>query len=104
MTQSASPIPTIRFAWSPPAGRVKAAYRAEVREYLADGDRYVCQLAELVAVERSGSSEDVSDEALRGLVGKCVRVPREALSGMTLPLKMATLTGSLAHPYFFSAE
>jgi len=94
----------LHFAWSPPSGRVKAAYRAEVIEYQTEGDRYVCRLAELVAVDRSGPSEEVSDEMLRGLIGKRVRVPGEALSGMVLPLKMATLTGGLARAYFYDAE
>ena len=115
----------LHFAWSPPSGRVKAAYRAEVIEYQAEGDRYVCRLVELVAVERSsvrvpqggfardadsehspasGLGEEVSEETLRGLIGKYVRVPGEALNGMVLPLKMATLTGGLARAYFYDAE
>lgn len=91
---------TLSFAWSTPAGRVRAAYRAEVVEYLPSGDRYVCRLTTLLAVER-GDGGDIDDATLRGLTGKCVRVPREALDGMTLPLKRATLTGGLARPYFF---
>lgn len=89
----------LRFVWSPPSGRVKATYRAEVMVFQAKGDRYLCRLAELIAVERSG--DEPGDETLRGLIGKYVRVPREALDGIALPLKMATLTGALARPYFF---
>ena len=91
----------IHFAWSPPSGRVKAAYRVDVLEYQAKGDRYICRLVELASVERSGSGDEVNDERLRGLLGKCVRVPGEGLNGMVLPLKMATLDGTLSRPYFF---
>ena len=82
---------------------MRATFRAEVIQYEVDGDRYVCRLMELVAVERSGSSQAVSDERLRNLVGKYVRVPGEALNGAVLPLKMSTLSGGLARPYFFDA-
>ena len=125
MTIAPSEFVNLHFAWSPPSGRVKAAYRAEVIEYQAEGDRYVCRLVELIAIERGGArvpqggftrdaglehvqksrpGEEVSDDILRGLIGKRVRVPGEALSGMVLPLKMATLTGGLARPYFYDAE
>jgi hypothetical protein len=89
------------FAWSTPAGRVKATYRAEVVSHAASADRYVCRLADLVAVERDAANHAVSDDVLRNLIGKCVRVPREALNGRTLPLKPATLSGGLSRPYFF---
>ncbi|HLF28627.1 MAG TPA: hypothetical protein VJG32_20025 [Anaerolineae bacterium] len=94
----------LHFAWSPPSGQVQATYRAEMLAYQAVGDRYVCRLVELLVVERTGSSAEVSDETLRGLIGKCVRAPAEALDGIVLPLKLATLTGGLARPYFFNAE
>jgi len=50
----------------------------------------VCRLVELISVERSQPDEVVSDDALRSLIGKCVRAPREALNGSVL-----------ARPYFF---
>jgi hypothetical protein len=95
----ASSDAVLHFAWSSSSGRVKAAYRAEVLNDQSDDDRFVCRLSELLAVERAGDTP--GDEALRGLIGKHVRVPREALDGTTLPLKMATLTGGLSRPYFF---
>jgi hypothetical protein len=64
----------------------------------------VCRLVELLLVDRSQPDEIVSDDALRGLIGKCVRVPREALNGSILALKIATLTGGLARPYFFDEQ
>jgi len=94
----------LQFAWSPPSGRVRATYRVDVLDYLPEGDRYVCRLVELIGIARTGSSGGVSDETLRGLLGKCVRVPREALNGITLHLKTATLDGSLRRPYFFSYQ
>lgn len=74
-------------------------YQAEVLDYKPDGDRFVCRLVELLAVKRA--SDTPSDAVLSGLIGKHVRVPREALNGTTLPLKMATLTGGLSRPYFY---
>ncbi len=97
-------VVTLHFAWSPSSGRVKAAYRAEVLRREAESDRCVCRLLELAGIGRSGSGEEVSDAALRGLIDKCVRVPGEALNGLTLPLKMATLSGGLTRPYFFDEE
>ncbi|HET7089919.1 MAG TPA: hypothetical protein VFL17_14880 [Anaerolineae bacterium] len=92
---------TIRFAWSAASGPVRATYRIDVLRYEPGGDRYVCRLVELVSVDRMQPDEAVSDDTLRSLTGKCVRVPREALNGSILPLKMTTLTGDLARSYFF---
>jgi len=92
---------TIRFAWSTASSRIQATYRIQVLRYEAGGDRCVCRLVELISVDRNQPDEAVSDEILRSLVGKCVRVPSEALNGTTLLLKVATLTGGLARPYFF---
>jgi hypothetical protein len=92
---------TIRFAWSAASGHVQATYRIDVLRYEPGGDRTVCRLVELISVERSQPDEGVSDDALCGLIGKCVRAPREALNGPILALKMTTLTGGLARPYFF---
>ncbi len=92
---------TIRFAWSAASSHVRATYRIDVLRYEAGGDRYVCRLVELISVDRNQPDEVVSDDALRSLIGKCVRAPREALNGSILALKMATLTGGLARPYFF---
>ena len=93
----------VRFAWATPTGRVRADYRADVLQPQRGDDRFVCRLIELVAVERRGAGEGVDEDTLRGLVGKCVRVPREALDGRVLCLKSSTLDGSRARPYFFEA-
>ena len=92
----------LHFAWSPPSGRIKATYRAEVIRYEPEGHRDVCRLIELVGIQRAGPADEITDEMLRGLVGKCARVPHEALdSDVILPLKVSTLTGGLRRPYFF---
>ena len=93
----------LRFGWSPSSGRVKATYRAEVIAHIVESERYLCRLVEMTGVERRGASDEVDDGVLRALIGKYVRVPREALDGLVLPLKMATLTETLVHPYFFDA-
>lgn len=99
----ASAETVLRFAWSPSAGRVKATYRAEVIAHLVESERYLCRLVELIDVERRGASDTIDGDVLHGLIGKHVHVPREALDGLVLPLKMSTLTETHTHPYFFDA-
>ncbi|HJW82942.1 MAG TPA: hypothetical protein VJ754_01435, partial [Anaerolineae bacterium] len=74
----------------------------QVIRHEPEGQRDVCRLIELVETQRTGSGGEITDEMLRGLVGKCARVPHEALdSDVILPLKVTTLTGGLRRPYFF---
>ena len=95
-------VVALHFAWSPPSGRIKATYRAEVIRYEPEGQRVVCRLIELVEIERAEWGGEITDEMLRGLIGKCAHVPHEALlTEMILPLKVTTLTGGLRQPYFF---
>ena len=92
----------LRFAWSPPsAGLVRATYRVEVGRYEPKGDRFQCRLLELIEVSGLREGSELTQEMLDHLVGQSVLVPREGLNGLTLRLKMATLTGGLKHPYFF---
>ncbi len=92
---------TLRFAWSPSTGMVRATYRAEVESYEPRGDRFQCRLLELVKASGVHAGSELTQELLDGLVGKHVLVPREGLNGLVLRLKMTTLTGGLKHPYFF---
>ncbi len=64
--------------------------------------RFLCRLVALLEVQIPPGVEDplLTPERLRGLEGKRVRVPEEALAGLTLPLKRETLTGGLRVPYF----
>ncbi len=93
---------TLRFAWSPSTGMVRATYRVEVGRYEPKGDRFQCKLLELVETSGLQPGSELTREMLDQLVGQQVLVPREALNGLTLRLKMTTLTGGLKHPYFFT--
>ena len=101
----------LRFAWSPSTGLVRATYRAEVERYEPKGDRFQCKLLELVEVsglqshQKTGivpSGSELTREMIESLVGQHALIPREGLNGLTLRLKMTTLTGGLKHPYFFA--
>jgi len=89
------------FAWSPSTGMVRATYRVEVGRYEPKGDRFLCKLLELIEVSGLQDGSELTREMLDRLVGQSVLVPREGLNGLTLRLKMTTLTGGLKHPYFF---
>ncbi len=93
---------TLRFAWSPSTGMVRATYRVEVERYEPKGDRFQCQLLELVETSGIQFDSELTREMLEGLVGQHVLVPREGLNGLSLRLKMTTLTGGLKKPYFFN--
>ena len=92
---------SLRFAWSPSTGMVRATYRVEVESYEPKGDRFQCKLLELVEASGVRSGNELTQEMLDRLVGQHVLVPREGLNGLVLRLKMTTLTGGLKHPYFF---
>lgn len=92
----------LRFAWSPSTGMVRATYRAEVGRYEARGDRFQCKLLELIETSGLQEKSELTREMLDQLVGQQVLAPHEALNGLTLRLKMTTLTGGLKRPYFFT--
>lgn len=81
---------------------VRATYRAEVGRYEPKGDRFQCRLLELIETSGLQDGSDLTREMLDQLVGQQVLVPHEALNGLTLRLKMTTLTGGLKRPYFFT--
>jgi len=93
---------TLRFAWSPSTGMVRATYRVEVESYEPRGDRFQCKLLELAEVSGVRADSELTQEMLDRLVGQHVTVPREGLDGLILRLKMTTLTGGLKKPYFFN--
>ena len=80
----------------------RATYRVEVERYEPQGDRFQCQLLELVEASGVQSGSELTPEMLDRLVGQHVLVPREGLNGLVLRLKMTTLTGGLKKPYFFN--
>jgi hypothetical protein len=92
----------LHFAWSPSTGMVRATYRVEVESYEPRGDRFQCQLLELVEASGVQVGSELTREMLDRLVGQHVLVPREGLNGLSLRLKMTTLTGGLKKPYFFN--
>lgn len=92
----------LRFAWSPSTGIVRATYRVDVGRYEPQGDRFQCKLLELIEVSGLQPKSELTREMLDRLVGQSVLVPREGLNGLTLRLKMTTLTGGLKRPYFFT--
>jgi hypothetical protein len=95
---------TLRFAWSPSTGMVRATYRVEVESYEPKGNRFQCKILELVEASGVRSGSELTQEMLDGLVGQHVLVPREGLNGLMLRLKMTTLTGGLKKPYFFNDQ
>ena len=83
---------------------VRATYRVEVERYEPQGDRYQCQLLELVEASGVQLGSELTQEMLDGLVGQHVLVPHEGLNALILRLKMTTLTGGLKRPYFFDEQ
>jgi hypothetical protein len=113
MTFGPSEHVDLHFAWSPATGLVRATYRAEVERYEPKGDRFQCKLLELIQAsglqshQKTGivpSGSELTSDMIEHLVGQHVLVPREALNGLTLRLKMTTLTGGLKRPYFFTEQ
>lgn len=91
----------VHFAWSPSTGLVRATFRAEVVGYEPKGDRFKCRLIELVELSGIQSGSELTRDMIQGLIGQYALIPREGLNGLTLRLKMTTLTGGLKRPYFF---
>ncbi len=81
---------------------VRATYRVEVNRYESKGDRFQCKLLELIETSGLHEGSELTREMLDRLVGQSALIPREGLNGLTLRLKMSTLTGGLKHPYFFT--
>lgn len=94
----------LHFAWAPSSGMVRATYRAEIEQYEAKGDRFQCKLIELVEASGLKSGSELTQAMISNLIGQHVLVPREGVEGMTLRLKLTTLTGGLKRPYFFNEQ
>jgi len=92
----------LHFAWSPATGLVRATFRAEVTGYEPKGDRFKCRLIELVELSGVQSGSELTREMIHRLIGQSALIPRDGLNGLTLRLKMTTLTGGLKRPYFFT--
>lgn len=92
----------LRFAWSPSTGLVRATFRAEVTGYEPKGDRFKCRLIELVELSGIQSGSELTRDMIHRLIGQSALIPRDGLNGLTLRLKLTTLTGGLKRPYFFT--
>lgn len=93
----------LRFAWRSVQGPVVTArFQAWVEGEDAAMRRVFCRLGKLLEVQAPPGVADplLTPERLQALEGKRVKVPEEALAGLTLPLKRETLTGGLRIPYF----
>lgn len=93
----------LQFSWRSLQGpRVIARFRAAIEGEDPVMRRVFCRLVALLETRIPPGVEDplLSPESLRGLEGKRVQVPEEALEGLVLPLKRETLTGGLRIPYF----
>jgi hypothetical protein len=63
-----------------------------------------CRLLQIQAASGNRPESEVDSlyfERVMGLVGKRALVPLDAIKGIVLPLRLATLTGE--HSYFFDA-
>lgn len=64
--------------------------------------RLLCRLEDILSLRASHPPETLDEDMLariKGLVGRYAYLPPEAADGVTLHLKLSTLTG--AHGYFF---
>ncbi|WP_322801963.1 hypothetical protein [Thermoflexus sp.] len=101
--ETPKPIVELRFAWRSVHGSyVTARFQAVVEGEDPIMRRFFCRLVTLREVQVPEGLDDplLTEERLRALEGKRVKVPEEALHGRTLTLKRETLTGGLRIPYF----
>ena len=99
LTTSAS-YNSVHFGWKLPDGRwVRATFGTEWIAYDEPKDRWLGILREV-----SGALDSVPlpvADSIRNLIDHWVYIPSEGRDGMTLPLKLSTLTGK---PRFFYTE
>jgi len=80
--------------------RLRATFRAQALEKdKGRSDRMRVRLGELTEFSWQGAPDESLLPHLRALTGKQALVAPQALEGLRLPLKLATLTGEV--PYFF---
>jgi hypothetical protein len=89
--------------WKLPDGtRLRVTFKVQVEALELNKNRMRCRLLKIQAA--SGSRPESAVDALyferaMGLVGKQAMIPLDALEGIVLPLRLATLMGE--HQYFF---
>lgn len=82
--------------------RLEVTFKVRVEALELDRYRMHCQLLQVQAVSGNRPESQVDPfcfERVMNLIGKRAMIPLEALGGIVLPLRLATLTGE--HPYFF---
>jgi hypothetical protein len=93
---------SVQMGWTLPDGhRIQATFKVQVEAFEPEKNRMRCRLLEIEAVVGSKPASEIDPEYLSRvgmLVGKRALIPTEALRGLVLPLRLATLTGE--HPYF----
>jgi hypothetical protein len=93
----------IHMGWTLPDGhRIQATFKVQVEALELEKNRMRCRLLEIETVKGSKPASEVDAGYLTRvgmLVGRRALIPMEALRGLVLPLRLATLTGE--HPYFF---
>ncbi|MCS7060707.1 MAG: hypothetical protein RMN25_06025 [Anaerolineae bacterium] len=89
----------VSFGWRlPNDARLKVTFQAEVIAYQPDKDRWLIRLAGPPPALDAQVPADIR-QAIEALPGRWVFVPSEARRGVTLPLKLETLTGRIRYFY-----
>jgi hypothetical protein len=92
----------VYMGWTLPDGhRLQVTFEAQVEALELDKNRMHCLLLRIQAADGSQPESKVDPyyfDRVMGLVGKRALIPLDALQGIVLPLRLATLTGE--HPFF----
>jgi hypothetical protein len=94
---------SLHLGWQLPDGnRLQVTFESKVEALELDKNRMCCQLLRVQAASGNRPEEEVEAayfEQVMELIGKRALVPMDALEGIVLPLRLATLTGE--HRFFF---
>jgi hypothetical protein len=92
----------IHIGWQlPDATRLEVTFRVQVEGVELDKNRIRCRLLQIQAASGNRPESEVDPryfEHLMRLIGKQAALPLDALQGVVLPLRLATLTGE--HTFF----
>lgn len=94
---------SVHMGWKLPGGNhLQVTFKAQVEALELDKNRMHCRLLEVQAASGNRPQAAVDPyyfERVMELVGKRALIPVDALGGIVLPLRLATLTGE--HHFFF---
>jgi len=94
---------SVCMAWKLPDGnRLQVTFEAQIEALELDKHRMRCRLLRIQAAGGNRPESEVNPAYLQRvmqLIGKQAIIPPDALDGIVLPLRLATLTGE--HPFFF---